>query len=767
MQHRRRVGRRLLFGLQPRRADADQAVDAATPALTTRVAAARRRRERREGRQAAGATRCCGSRCWTATCSLADGQSVVWASRLLRQPLPERVAGIDLFESLLGLARPSRAVGSTCSARSPRCSTLRRAQSRQRLARARGRRQPRRLLRRSEAARSPPTSPPPAPTCSSSGMTTPKKEIFLGTLRRPPRRAGHARRRRLLRRPRGRHPPGPGRWQRLGLEWAYRLLQEPRRLWRRYLATNTGPSCSAWLLAVEPAIRPDAPGAYQRVDTSIPTQREERTMDEVFSGRVAVIGLGYIGLPTAVALATRGIEVVGVDVNAAHRRGGSPRRGAVRRARPRRRRSAARSRWAASTASTETPAGRRLHHRRAHAVRRTTTRPTSPTCARPSSRSRRSCAAARSWSSSRPRPRAPRSRSAAGSPSCAPTCGCRTRPRASPDVLRRALPRAGAARPDHDRDGHQRPGRRRRHPALRRAGGRASTGSSAQGQILLTDAASAEMAKLVENAYRDVNIAFANELSLISEELRARRLGGHQAGQPPSRASTSSPPARASAATASPSTPGSSSGAAPELARLIRTAREVNDHKPHHVAEQVVAKTRALPQPDGRLPRPGLQGQRRRPAREPGASTSSRASRRRAPRPRPPRRRAVHRRAAAARSRPAETCGSQTAAEAIDDADIVVLLVDHDHFRSLQPVPAGRQGRLRHPGRVAIAHPTRALSCTSCRCTSGYRSQRSAQSPGRCSRSAASRRWVRLWGTTRPSYRRSRSERWRICCSRT
>ena len=38
-------------------------------------------------------------------------------------------------------------------------------------------------------------------------------------------------------------------------------------------------------------------------------------MDEEFSGRVAVIGLGYIGLPTAVALATNGLEVVGVDVN--------------------------------------------------------------------------------------------------------------------------------------------------------------------------------------------------------------------------------------------------------------------------------------------------------------------------------------------------------------------------------------------------------------------------------------------------------------------
>ena len=31
----------------------------------------------------------------------------------------------------------------------------------------------------------------------------------------------------------------PERWQRLGLEWLYRVRQEPRRLWRRYLVTNT------------------------------------------------------------------------------------------------------------------------------------------------------------------------------------------------------------------------------------------------------------------------------------------------------------------------------------------------------------------------------------------------------------------------------------------------------------------------------------------------------------------------------------------------
>src|SRR5690606_10034579 len=42
---------------------------------------------------------------------LADGQSVVWASRMLSHPLPERVAGVDLFERLLDLAhREQRSV---------------------------------------------------------------------------------------------------------------------------------------------------------------------------------------------------------------------------------------------------------------------------------------------------------------------------------------------------------------------------------------------------------------------------------------------------------------------------------------------------------------------------------------------------------------------------------------------------------------------------------------------------------------------------------
>ncbi len=41
-----------------------------------------------------------------------------------------------------------------------------------------------------------------------------------------------------------------------------------------------------------------------------------------------------------------------------------------------------------------------------------------------------------------------------------------------------------------------------------------------QGELLVTDARTAEMSKLTENAFRDVNIAFANELSLICDKLK-------------------------------------------------------------------------------------------------------------------------------------------------------------------------------------------------------------------------------------------------------
>ena len=109
-----------------------------------------------------------------------------------------------------------------------------------------------------------------------------------------------------------------------------------------------------------------------------------------------------------------------------------------------------------------------------------------------------------------------------------------------------------------------------------------------QGEILLTDAVTAEMAKLVENSFRDVNIAFANELSLIADKLdidvwELIRLANHHP--------------RVNILQPGPGVGGHCIAvdpwfivdADPEQARLFRTAREVNDSKPQWVIVQVVA----------------------------------------------------------------------------------------------------------------------------------------------------------------------------------
>eukprot|EP01041_Mallomonas_annulata_P029592 gene29593-biopygen22127 len=104
------------------------------------------------------------------------------------------------------------------------------------------------------------------------------------------------------------------------------------------------------------------------------------------------------------------------------------------------------------------------------------------------------------------------------------------------------------------------------------------------------------MTKLTENAFRDVNIAFANELSLICDHLgidvwelirlanrhpRVKILqpgpgvGGHCIAVDPWFIVHS----------------------APEVSRLIRTAREVNDAKPHHIVARVRAAAAKLNQP--------------------------------------------------------------------------------------------------------------------------------------------------------------------------
>lgn len=109
-----------------------------------------------------------------------------------------------------------------------------------------------------------------------------------------------------------------------------------------------------------------------------------------------------------------------------------------------------------------------------------------------------------------------------------------------------------------------------------------------KGECVETNARTAEMCKLTENSFRDVNIAFANELSLICADqginvwelirLANRHprvnilqpgpgVGGHCIAVDPWFIVAQNP----------------------QQARLIRTAREVNDHKPFWVIDQVKA----------------------------------------------------------------------------------------------------------------------------------------------------------------------------------
>lgn len=115
-----------------------------------------------------------------------------------------------------------------------------------------------------------------------------------------------------------------------------------------------------------------------------------------------------------------------------------------------------------------------------------------------------------------------------------------------------------------------------------------------KGDCKITGARTAEMTKLAENSFRDVNIAFANELSVICDKLdinvwdviatanlhpRVKILepgsgvGGHCIAVDPWFIVSS----------------------APDEARLIRTARTVNDEKPHFVISKIEAAASGLP----------------------------------------------------------------------------------------------------------------------------------------------------------------------------
>jgi N-acetylglucosaminyldiphosphoundecaprenol N-acetyl-beta-D-mannosaminyltransferase len=169
---------------------------------------------------------------------LADGISVVLASRVLRRRLPERVPGIDLMTHMLELA-DERGYRVYCLGATQEVldTVLQRIAARYPGAVVVGShhgyftdQEDERIAEDIQNAK---------PDMLFAAMSSPKKERFLarwsGQMDVPVCHgvggafdvmAGKVKR-------------APELWQRLGMEWLYRVVQEPRRMWRRYLVTNT------------------------------------------------------------------------------------------------------------------------------------------------------------------------------------------------------------------------------------------------------------------------------------------------------------------------------------------------------------------------------------------------------------------------------------------------------------------------------------------------------------------------------------------------
>jgi UDP-N-acetyl-D-mannosaminuronic acid dehydrogenase len=113
-------------------------------------------------------------------------------------------------------------------------------------------------------------------------------------------------------------------------------------------------------------------------------------------------------------------------------------------------------------------------------------------------------------------------------------------------------------------------------------------GEFASGDLLLTTARTAEATKLVENAFRDVNIAFANELSLVAEELDLDVWKVIQMANRHPRVNILGP-GPGVGGHCIPVDPWFLIAAAPASTSLMRAAREINDRKPHWVVERVAA----------------------------------------------------------------------------------------------------------------------------------------------------------------------------------
>jgi N-acetylglucosaminyldiphosphoundecaprenol N-acetyl-beta-D-mannosaminyltransferase len=168
----------------------------------------------------------------------ADGQAIVWASRFLNTPLPERVAGIDVMENLVKLAAQKKYRIFFLGAKEQVVKDVVEVYTKMYGADVIAGYRNGYFTKEDEET--------VAKQIAGSGanilfvaMSSPKKEIFLNTYKN------------LIQTPfimgvggsfdvvSGLVKRAPRWMQRWGMEWFYRVMQEPRRMWKRYLFGNS------------------------------------------------------------------------------------------------------------------------------------------------------------------------------------------------------------------------------------------------------------------------------------------------------------------------------------------------------------------------------------------------------------------------------------------------------------------------------------------------------------------------------------------------
>lgn len=213
----------------------------------------------------------------------------------------------------------------------------------------------------------------------------------------------------------------------------------------------------------------------------------------------------------------------------------------------------------------------------------------------------------------------------------------------------------------------------------------------AQGEIHVTDCVTAELVKVVENTYRDVNIAFANELALLCEELDVDAWETIRLANEHPRVSILSP-GPGVGGHCIPVDPHFLSNANPFVTELIQTARRVNERMPAAIVRRIAMQLSVGDESPtvtllGAAYKPNVDDTRESPTERIDDLLRERGYRTR-----------VYDPIARSFSRP--LCASVE--QAVQDSDALVLVTEHDLFRSLDPVAVGAQMRNR---RLFCARP--------------------------------------------------------------